>query len=114
MILQILADALLVRVSGFGIWDLGFVISGFGFSVLCVSCKPTASTAASEAAIAIFNTVRPVDPKPKPSRTSLWEGGFEMWCKVGHSPTRLHTSARHALPHTSRIDSHVTHCLTRI
>ena len=95
MILQILADALLVGFSGFGIchWDLGFVISCFGFLVLCLSCKPTTSTAASEAAIAIFNTVRPVDPKPKPSRTSLWDGGFEILCKVGHSPTSLHTSA---------------------
>jgi hypothetical protein len=37
--------------------------------------------AASEAAIAIFNTVRPVDPKPKPSRSSLWDGGFEIMCK---------------------------------
>ena len=36
--------------------------------------------AASEAAIAIFNTVRPVDPKAKASRSSLWDGGFEIMC----------------------------------
>jgi hypothetical protein len=50
--------------------------SEIGFHLLTLS-----RAAASEAAIAIFNAVRPVDPKPKMSRSSLWDGGFEIMCK---------------------------------